>query len=71
MTLANIILSRSLTRELIENKKIEKWNGEYPQIVAGGSASSIMINTNGLKNKRPSAPKEDGKTEPAKEDKDE
>ena len=65
---ANVILSRSLTRELIENKKIEKWDGHYPEFVAGSGANSIMINTDGLRNRRPEAPKSDGKTEEPKDE---
>lgn len=32
---ANETLSKSLTSEVIENKKIEKWNGELPKVTSG------------------------------------
>lgn len=39
---ANEALSKSLTAEVIENKKIEKWNGELPK-VTGESGALIDI----------------------------
>ena len=40
---ANKTLSESLTKEVIENKKIEKWNGQLPQ-VQGEADPLITIN---------------------------
>ncbi|MBQ4037290.1 MAG: prohibitin family protein [Clostridia bacterium] len=40
---ANKTLSESLTKEVIENKKIEKWNGQLPQ-VQGEADPLISIN---------------------------
>lgn len=34
---ANRTISNSLTDKVIENKKIEKWNGELPQVTGGAS----------------------------------
>ncbi len=34
---ANKTISASLTDRVIENKKIEKWNGELPKVTGGGS----------------------------------
>ena len=39
---ANTTLSKSLTDQVIENKKIEKWNGEMPK-VTGGSGTIIDL----------------------------
>ena len=39
---ANATLAKSLTDEVIENKKIEKWNGELPK-VTGGSGTIIDL----------------------------
>ena len=39
---ANRLISESLTDKVIENKKIEKWNGEMPK-VTGGSGTIIDI----------------------------
>ena len=39
---ANETISKSLTNQVIENKKIEKWNGELPR-VQGGSGTIIDI----------------------------
>ncbi len=39
---ANRTISKSLSDEIIENKKIEKWNGELPK-VTGGSGTIIDI----------------------------
>lgn len=39
---ANNTVSKSLTNQVIENKKIEKWNGELPQ-VQGGNGTIIDI----------------------------
>lgn len=35
---ANETLSKSLTQAVIENKKIEKWNGELPKVTSGEGA---------------------------------
>ncbi len=40
---ANKVVSQSLTDKVIENKKIEKWNGELPK-VTGGSGTIINMN---------------------------
>jgi regulator of protease activity HflC (stomatin/prohibitin superfamily) len=34
---ANKLLSQSLTNELVEYKRIEKWNGQLPQVSGGGT----------------------------------
>ena len=39
---ANEAISKSLTNQVIENKKIEKWNGELPR-VQGGSGTIVDI----------------------------
>ena len=39
---ANTTLSKSLTDQVIENKKIEKWNGEMPK-VTGGNGTIIDL----------------------------
>lgn len=41
---ANRILAESITDELVEYNKIEKWNGELPK-VTGGASSILDINT--------------------------
>lgn len=41
---ANAKLQQSITKELIEYKKIEKWNGANSQVVTGGGDSSLMVN---------------------------
>lgn len=41
---ANKTISESLTQEIIENKKIEKWNGELPR-VTGGSSTLVDLGT--------------------------
>ena len=53
---ANRKISASLTRELIENNKVEKWDGAYPQFVSGAQAGGIMINTNGMRTATKTAP---------------
>jgi regulator of protease activity HflC (stomatin/prohibitin superfamily) len=40
---ANTILSRSLSRELIEYKKVEKWNGDLPKVNGSGSGTILNI----------------------------
>ncbi len=39
---ANTTIAKSLTEQVIENKKIEKWNGEMPK-VTGGSGTIIDL----------------------------
>ena len=39
---ANKTISQSLTDQVIENKKIEKWNGELPK-VSGGSGTFVDV----------------------------
>lgn len=39
---ANTAISKSLTDQVIENKKIEKWNGELPR-VSGGAGTFVDI----------------------------
>lgn len=39
---ANKTISKSLTNEVIENKKIEKWNGELPR-VSGSSGTFVDV----------------------------
>ena len=39
---ANTTISKSLTSQVIENKKIEKWNGELPK-VTGGSGTFVDL----------------------------
>lgn len=34
---ANKLISESLTENIIENKKIEKWDGKLPQVTGGGT----------------------------------
>lgn len=41
---ANKTLSQSLSAEVLENKKLDKWNGELPTYEGNGS-SSIILNT--------------------------
>lgn len=43
---ANRIVAESLTPELIEQQKIDKWNGEYPMVVGG--ESSVILPTGGI-----------------------
>jgi regulator of protease activity HflC (stomatin/prohibitin superfamily) len=44
---ANRILAQSLTRALVEYKKVEKWNGQYP-LVMTGNGNGLLIDTKGL-----------------------
>lgn len=46
---ANKKLSSSLTGNVLEYNAIEKWNGEYPQVVSG-SDTSMLIDINGSNN---------------------
>ena len=39
---ANTTISKSLTDQVIENKKVEKWNGELPR-VTGGSGTFVDL----------------------------
>lgn len=43
---ANRLISQSLTPELIEQQKYEKWNGQLPTVQAGGNESIIVDTTN-------------------------
>lgn len=45
---ANKTISQSLTDKVIENKKIEKWNGELPK-VSGGAGTFVDIGLDGAK----------------------
>ena len=40
---ANELLEKSLTDKILQEKYIEKWNGELPGVVAGEDAASILI----------------------------
>lgn len=42
---ANEKISKSLTKEVLTNKEIEKWDGVYPSVMAGES-SSMLIDVN-------------------------
>ena len=39
---ANAILNASLTQEVLENKKLDRWNGQLP-LVYGGTDSSLLL----------------------------
>lgn len=39
---ANTILAKSLTAELVELKRIEKWNGSVPQVLGGDKAGTVV-----------------------------
>ena len=41
---ANKLISESLTKELVEKQKIEKWNGVLPQVTSNGNAIIDMTN---------------------------
>lgn len=45
---ANRLLSASLTKELIEKTKVDKWDGVYPVFVSGGASQGIMIDASKL-----------------------
>ena len=40
---ANKLIATSLTRELIDYRSIERWNGAYPQTLLGGNSTGGMI----------------------------
>ena len=42
---ANKLIADSLTPELIEREKIEKWNGDVPQVFGGDNLSILPIDT--------------------------
>ena len=42
---ANRLLSESLTEQVIENRKIEKWNGELPAVTGSGGT---LVNFDGI-----------------------
>ena len=48
---ANRIIAASLTRELIESRKVDKWDGQYPQVMAG-NGGGILISTAGLASRK-------------------
>lgn len=52
---ANIELARSLSRSLVEYRKIDKWDGHYPMFVSGSGSNGIMIDTRGLSDFKPGA----------------
>lgn len=39
---ANEKIAKSLTEEVLNNKAIDKWNGEYPNVVAGEQSSMLI-----------------------------
>lgn len=39
---ANKKIAESLTQDVLNNKAIEKWNGEYPDVVAGDGAEMLI-----------------------------
>ena len=43
---ANKLLEKSLTPEVLEQKKIDKWNGEYPSVITGGEGSNLILDIN-------------------------
>lgn len=45
---ANKKLEKSLTENVLQNKAIEKWNGQYPDVVSGESAN-MLIDINSVK----------------------
>lgn len=40
---ANTLIAKSITKELISYKAIEKWNGNYPKLLMQGSDSSTIL----------------------------
>ena len=38
---ANRLISESITDRILENKKLEKWNGELPKVTGGNSLVNI------------------------------
>ena len=43
---ANKKIADSLTPELIEKQKIDKWNGSYPQVMGGDTMPILSLNDN-------------------------
>lgn len=43
---ANKMLEASLTPEVLEQKKIDKWNGQYPTVMTGGEGSNLILDVN-------------------------
>lgn len=39
-------IADSLTPELIEKQKIDKWNGSYPQVMGGDTMPILSLNDN-------------------------
>lgn len=54
---ANKLIAASLTRELIDYRSIDRWNGAYPQTLLGGNSTGGMILS--LPNTAPVATKAD------------
>lgn len=46
---ANALLEQSLSDKILEQRAIEKWNGELPQFVGGNSIPFINLNSEGVK----------------------
>ncbi len=40
---ANAIVNKSLTDKILQEKYLEKWNGELPNVMAGNEGTSILI----------------------------
>jgi regulator of protease activity HflC (stomatin/prohibitin superfamily) len=40
---ANRLIAASITRELIDYRSIDRWNGAYPQTLIGGNSAGGMI----------------------------
>lgn len=43
---ANKKLEESLTPEVLEQKKIDKWNGQYPTVITSGEGSDLILDIN-------------------------
>lgn len=43
---ANKKLEESLTPEVLEQKKIDKWNGQYPNVITSGEGSDLILDIN-------------------------
>ncbi len=41
---ANKLIARSISRQLIDYKAIEKWNGEYPRTLMGSEGGGVLLN---------------------------
>lgn len=40
---ANALLEKSLTSQILQEKYIEKWNGQLPNVIAGDDGTSILV----------------------------